>query len=336
MPWVLLAVKTHQTATAAPALRALANGKTTIDVLQNGVEHRALTEPHAAGATIVPGIVGARPSGSRPERTIQRGPARVSVPDDDAGRAFATLMGEAAEVVTVPDFRTEAWRKLMLNATAAPMVTEARRAEVFREPEHLATAQALAEEAAEVARAEGAAIGPGDVEEVLATLTTMPPDLGTSMLFDRLAAAAWSGRRATASSPAAARARHRDAGHRRRLRPPRRAGRAVNKRLALVAAIMGSFVAGLDATVVNVALPAIRDDLGGGLAGQQWISNAYLLTLGSLILVGGSLGDIFGERRVFSIGVGGFGVRLAALRAGAERSRCWSPAARCRARSARC
>ena len=81
-----------------------------------------------------------------------------------------------------------------------------------------------------------------------------------------------------------------------------------SKRLALLAAIMGSFVAGLDATAVNVALPAIRADLGGGLAGQQWISNAYLLTLGSLILIGGSLGDVFGERRVFSLGVGGFGL----------------------------
>jgi EmrB/QacA subfamily drug resistance transporter len=80
------------------------------------------------------------------------------------------------------------------------------------------------------------------------------------------------------------------------------------KRLSLVAAILGSFVAGLDASAVNVALPAIRGDLGGGLAGQQWVSNAYLLTLGSLILIGGSLGDLFGERRIFSIGVGGFGV----------------------------
>ena len=71
---------------------------------------------------------------------------------------------------------------------------------------------------------------------------------------------------------------------------------------------MGSFVAGLDATVVNVALPAIGRDLGGGLAGQQWVSNAYLLTLGSLILVAGSLADLYGERRVFSVGVGGFGV----------------------------
>src|SRR4051794_35263114 len=71
---------------------------------------------------------------------------------------------------------------------------------------------------------------------------------------------------------------------------------------------MGSFIVGLDSTVVNVALPSISDELGGGLAGQQWVSNAYLLTLGSLILIGGSLGDVLGERRVFSFGVAGFGV----------------------------
>src|SRR3954465_12265641 len=80
------------------------------------------------------------------------------------------------------------------------------------------------------------------------------------------------------------------------------------KRLTLVAAIMGSFVVLLDSTVVNVALPAISDDLGGGLAGQQWVVNAYLLMLGSLILVGGSLSDLFGERRIFRIGGAGFGV----------------------------
>ena len=79
------------------------------------------------------------------------------------------------------------------------------------------------------------------------------------------------------------------------------------QRLSLFAAILGTFVVGLDATVVNVALPAIEEDLGGGLAGQQWVSNGYLLALASLILIGGSLGDVFGERRVFSIGVAGFG-----------------------------
>src|SRR3712207_4276536 len=81
-----------------------------------------------------------------------------------------------------------------------------------------------------------------------------------------------------------------------------------DKRITLVAAIMGSFVALLDSTVVNVALPAIREDLGGGLAGQQWIVNAYLLFLGSLILIGGSLGDVYGEKRIFALGVGGFGL----------------------------
>ncbi|HTY97862.1 MAG TPA: DHA2 family efflux MFS transporter permease subunit [Solirubrobacteraceae bacterium] len=78
-------------------------------------------------------------------------------------------------------------------------------------------------------------------------------------------------------------------------------------RLTLVATILGSSIAVLDTSVVSVALPSIQRDLGGGLAGQQWVSNAYLLTLGSLILLGGSLGDIFGERRIFALGVGGFG-----------------------------
>jgi EmrB/QacA subfamily drug resistance transporter len=81
-----------------------------------------------------------------------------------------------------------------------------------------------------------------------------------------------------------------------------------NKRLTLVATILGSSIAILDSSVVSVALPSIQRSLGGGLAGQQWVSNAYLLTLGSLILLGGSLGDIFGERRIFALGVGGFGL----------------------------
>ena len=79
------------------------------------------------------------------------------------------------------------------------------------------------------------------------------------------------------------------------------------KQGALVAAILGSTVVSVDATIVNVALPAIGDDLGGGLAGQQWVANAYLLTLAALILVSGSLADLFGERRVFSLGVAAFG-----------------------------
>lgn len=83
---------------------------------------------------------------------------------------------------------------------------------------------------------------------------------------------------------------------------------ASRKQLTLVACILGSGIALLDGTAVNVALPTIQHDLGGGLAAQQWVVNAYLLTLGSLILIGGSLGDLYGERRIFALGVGGFGV----------------------------
>src|ERR1700693_6009411 len=77
--------------------------------------------------------------------------------------------------------------------------------------------------------------------------------------------------------------------------------------LTLIACILGSGIVFLDGTVVNVALPRIQVALGGGLAAQQWIVNGYLLTLSALILIGGSLGDLYGERRVFAIGVGAFG-----------------------------
>jgi EmrB/QacA subfamily drug resistance transporter len=80
------------------------------------------------------------------------------------------------------------------------------------------------------------------------------------------------------------------------------------KRIALVASILGSGIVFLDGTIVNVALPAIRASLHGGLADQQWVVEAYLLTLSSLLLVGGSLGDLFGRRRVFTAGLIGFGV----------------------------
>jgi EmrB/QacA subfamily drug resistance transporter len=83
---------------------------------------------------------------------------------------------------------------------------------------------------------------------------------------------------------------------------------AATKRLTLIACILGSGIVLLDGTVVNVALPTIQRALGGGLAAQQWVVNGYLLTLGSLILIGGSLGDLYGERRVFALGVAGFGV----------------------------
>jgi EmrB/QacA subfamily drug resistance transporter len=84
-----------------------------------------------------------------------------------------------------------------------------------------------------------------------------------------------------------------------------------DKRLTLVATILASTVAFVDSTVVNVALPALRADLDADLAGQQWVVEAYLLTLSSLLLVGGSLGDVVGRRRVFVAGTAAFGLTSA-------------------------
>jgi MFS family permease len=78
-------------------------------------------------------------------------------------------------------------------------------------------------------------------------------------------------------------------------------------RLTLVACILGSAIVFVDQTVVNVALPSLREDLDATLADQQWIVEAYLLLLSSLVLVGGALGDLYGRRRIFAIGVAGFG-----------------------------
>src|SRR6202167_4060583 len=60
--------------------------------------------------------------------------------------------------------------------------------------------------------------------------------------------------------------------------------------------------------MTSVARPQIRGDLRGGLAAQQWVTNSYLLALVSLLLIGGSLGDVFGQKRVFLVGVAGFGL----------------------------
>ncbi|MFL5839815.1 MAG: MFS transporter [Thermoleophilaceae bacterium] len=78
---------------------------------------------------------------------------------------------------------------------------------------------------------------------------------------------------------------------------------ATHKRMTLVTCILASIVVFLDGSVVNVALPALREDLNAGLATQQWVVEAYLLTLGALILAGGSYADIRGRKHALMLGV---------------------------------
>lgn len=89
--------------------------------------------------------------------------------------------------------------------------------------------------------------------------------------------------------------------------------RVLSSARVLWIAILASFVAFLDGTIVNVALPAIDRELGGGLATQQWVVDGYLITLGALMLLAGSISDAFGRVLVLRIGLIGFGVASVAI-----------------------
>src|SRR5712675_2611841 len=76
-----------------------------------------------------------------------------------------------------------------------------------------------------------------------------------------------------------------------------------HKRMTLAATILGSSMAFIDGSVVNIALPAIQQALQANAASTQWIVNGYLLLLGALVLVGGSAADLYGRRRIFLVGI---------------------------------
>jgi len=88
-----------------------------------------------------------------------------------------------------------------------------------------------------------------------------------------------------------------------------------DQRVVLAIAVLASFVSFLDGTVVTVALPAIAGELGGGLSTQQWVVDAYLVTLGAFILVAGSLSDVLGRVVVLRVGLIGFGLTSLAIAA---------------------
>ena len=83
-------------------------------------------------------------------------------------------------------------------------------------------------------------------------------------------------------------------------------------RWVLAATVLGSGIAALDATVVNIALPVIGRDFHTGIAALQWVMTGYTLTLAAFLLIGGSLGDRFGRRKVYLIGIVWFALASAA------------------------
>ena len=185
--WVLLAVKAHQTESAAGWLRALCGAGTTVAVLQNGIDHVERVTPLAGHATVLPTVNWCPVEPVEPGRVRQRGALRLAVPDGAAGEAFAAFLGDAAEVAVGGDFAREAWRKLCANAVSGVMALAGRPAEIFALDDVRTIATALAYECAAVARAEGAPLSDEDADEVIAWIGDLPPDAGSSILTDRLA-----------------------------------------------------------------------------------------------------------------------------------------------------
>lgn len=189
--WILLCTKAQDTASSVPWLRRLCGPRTRIAVLQNGIGHAERLAPLVGAATVVPTIVYYNGERLAPDRIRYRraGEHDFAVGADPDGRGFAALLdGTAMRILVSPDFRTLAWRKLLLNAIANPITAlTLQRQAVFRRDDIKTLCLAILEEAAAVGRADGARLAADEPERLLATVLTYPPDAGTSMYFDRLA-----------------------------------------------------------------------------------------------------------------------------------------------------
>ncbi|MCV7363957.1 oxidoreductase [Mycolicibacterium neworleansense] len=188
---VFLAVKDTQNAQAAAWLDRLCDEKTVVCALQNGVEQvervseisRYIDESH-----VVPAAVWIS-SESQPGGWVRlRSDARVVLPDTPAAATVAeAVRGTAIAVELDPDFRSAAWRKLLVNAVVGFMVLADRRAGMFRRDDVAALARRYLTECLAVARADGADLGDEVVDEIVAMLAAAPEDLTTSMLTDHQA-----------------------------------------------------------------------------------------------------------------------------------------------------
>ncbi len=185
--WILLATKAHQTPGAAGWLRALATTRTTIAILQNGVEHEERVRAYANGATLLPAVVECRAERIGPGRIIQRTPSEIVVSATDAGRNFVTLCeGTALRVHTTTDFATAAWRKLCVSVAGGAITALSERTlGVVRRPDVAEVARDLIRECIAVGRAEGARLEDELADGIVAAMIQGPEEAGTSMLADR-------------------------------------------------------------------------------------------------------------------------------------------------------
>jgi 2-dehydropantoate 2-reductase len=183
---VLLAVKDTQTADAASWLARLCGENTVVCTLQNGVEQVERVGRYCPSSTVVPCVVWFSAE-TQPQGWVRlRTSVRLVLPDDETSRRLAgVLRGPRLTVEHDPAFVDAAWHKLLVNAVAGLMVLAGRKSGVFRRTDVARLGRDYLDECLAVARAEGAGLGEGTVDDILGLFTAAPEDLTTSILTDR-------------------------------------------------------------------------------------------------------------------------------------------------------
>lgn len=181
---VILAVKTTQTDSAADWLARLCDAHTVVCVMQNGIEQVERVAPHCPSSTVLPAIIWF-PAETVPQGWVRlRGEPRLELPPG-AEEVASVLRDAGCTVDLSDDFVTASWRKLVVNALAGVMVLTGRRSGMFRRDDVAALSRAYVAECVVVARAEGAALGDDEVDQMVEVFRRAPEDMGTSMLADR-------------------------------------------------------------------------------------------------------------------------------------------------------
>lgn len=184
--FVLIATKAYDVVATAAWLPQLAPSSVPVAVLQNGVEHRERFASYLPPERILPVIVWIAAERPAPDFIRQRSGARLTVPADDLGQAFARLFdGTSIAVEPVADFTSAAWRKFCGNAAGIVNALIRKPAGAVRAEDVAELIRALVRECAAVARAEGAVLPDDVADAVVRGLRAAPPDAVNSLQADR-------------------------------------------------------------------------------------------------------------------------------------------------------
>ncbi|OBK11895.1 2-dehydropantoate 2-reductase [Mycobacterium asiaticum] len=183
---LILAVKATQNEQAGGWLARLCDEHTLVAVLQNGVEQVEQVQPLCPSSTVIPASVWFSAE-TQPQGWVRlRGSAVLKLPTGPAAEALAELLGAAGCIVDCdPDFTTVTWRKLVVNALAGFMALSGRRSGMFRREDVAPLSRRYVAECLTVARAEGACLDDGVIEDLVNLFRSAPEDMTTSILTDR-------------------------------------------------------------------------------------------------------------------------------------------------------